>query len=118
MRLRIVAIAIVALSAVGSALADETLYRYEGEVLPHDESAGWLIFQPCEMPCSEFVQDGHFVFSWETGWQPAEYAYVVSEPPAPPPKPVGRVAFPFQPSARSELFYVRRAIPHSLPNHW
>jgi hypothetical protein len=46
------------------ALADETLYRYEGEVVPYDESAGWLIADPCEGPCAESLQDGHFVLTW------------------------------------------------------
>ncbi|MCH8241908.1 MAG: hypothetical protein IH897_04765, partial [Planctomycetes bacterium] len=34
--------------------ADETLYRYEGDVHPLDPSAGWEEFDPCEPPCSEF----------------------------------------------------------------
>ena len=44
-----VAILIVAW-ATGFAVADETLYRYEGDVHPLDPSAGWEEFNPCEPP--------------------------------------------------------------------
>ena len=53
MRLRAVLIA-GWLSVAGSwCLADETLYRYEGDVVPYDISAGWEIFNPCEDLCSD-----------------------------------------------------------------
>ena len=40
--LRIVTISLVALGAT-AALADDLLYRYEGNVLPYDASAGWWL---------------------------------------------------------------------------
>ena len=47
--------------------ADETLYRYEGDVHPLDPSTGWGEggqFDPCEPPCSDFIEDGHYVLVW------------------------------------------------------
>ncbi len=66
--------------------ADDVLYRYEGDVLPYDESAGWLIANPCEPPCSESLEPGHFVLQWPESADLANYAYRIAEPPdAPPP---------------------------------
>ena len=44
-------------AAPAFAQADETLYRYEGNVRPDDASAGWICGNPCEDPCSESVED-------------------------------------------------------------
>ena len=53
MRLRAVLIASW-LSVAGSwCPADEVLYRYEGDVLPYDPAAGWIIANPCENQCSD-----------------------------------------------------------------
>ncbi len=51
------AILLAAAIATASAVvrADETLYRYEGNVLPYEAAAGWQVFDPCEPPCSEAV---------------------------------------------------------------
>jgi hypothetical protein len=43
-----VAIAL-SLIAVGT-LADDSLYRGEGDVLPYDGSSAWQVYNPCEGP--------------------------------------------------------------------
>ncbi len=98
-------IAIVALTclAVSPAAADQVLYRYEGDVLPYDKSAAWRVFDPCEDPCSESLEDGHFVLRWYEGGDIANYSYLIAQPPAPPPDAVGRVALPLQPSPGPDL---------------
>ena len=66
---------------------DEVLYRYEGDVLPYDPSAGWEIFNPCEDLCSASVEDGHFVLRF-TGVREAGANYnlvIAQEPEQPPP---------------------------------
>jgi len=85
MRLRVVPIAIVAFSAFIPSRADDTLYRYEGDVLPYDESAGWRVYDPCESPCTELLEDGHFVLFWPEAGDLANYAYRIAEPPDAPP---------------------------------
>ncbi|MCH9001389.1 MAG: hypothetical protein IIC02_02350 [Planctomycetes bacterium] len=65
--------------------ADETLYRYEGDVLPLDPSAGWVMGNPCDPPCSEFLEDGHFVRLWSVAADFASYAFRIAQPPDPPP---------------------------------
>ena len=80
-------IVLVILLAGQQAQADEVLYAYEGDVLPHDESAGWWPGL-CEDPCSESVEDGHFVLHWVEPGGSATYTYNISnsqgEPPLPP----------------------------------
>ena len=46
------------MAATHAASADDTLYRYEGDVLPTDPSAGWIIADPCEPPYAESVENG------------------------------------------------------------
>ncbi|MCH8147144.1 MAG: hypothetical protein IH987_04010 [Planctomycetes bacterium] len=66
--------------------ADETLYRYEGDVHPLDPSAGWVMGNPCDPPCSEFLEDGHFVRFWSEADDFASYGFRITQPPdAPPP---------------------------------
>jgi hypothetical protein len=75
-------LAVAAMSARG----DEVLYRYEGDVLPYDESAGWLIYNYCEDECNELLEDGHFVLFWPEAGDSANYSSRIAEPPeAPPP---------------------------------
>jgi hypothetical protein len=71
--------------AVGGALADEVLYQYEGDVLPYDESAGWSNANPCEAPCSEALEGGHFVLQWPEPNDLANYYYLIAEPREEPP---------------------------------
>ena len=70
-----------------SAMADETLYRYDGDVLPYDASAGWVIADPCEPPCDESLNGGHFVNHWAEVGDLVNYHYwIAREPDAPPPR--------------------------------
>ncbi len=67
------------------ALADEVIYRYEGEAVPHDPSEGWLIFDACDPPCSESAADGSYQLFWDTGGDTNNYQYWISLAPDPPP---------------------------------
>ena len=64
MFLRNLSVAVLIGCLVSPALADEVLYRYEGDVFPYDPSGGWAVYDPCEDPCSESLQDGYFVLQW------------------------------------------------------
>ena len=73
---------IAAVLALGlTAAADEVLYSYEGDVPPHDPSAGWVIAKSCTYPCSESVEDGHYVLHWVEANDQVNYDYSISEPP-------------------------------------
>jgi len=67
------------------ARADDTLYRYEGDVVPLDPQAGWVLADPCVPPCSEAVEDGHFVLLWPQADDIANYHYWIARDPDPPP---------------------------------
>ena len=95
----------------GAVFADDVIYRYEGDVLPHDPSEGWLVFDPCDPPCSESLEDGHFVLFWPQAGNLANYTYRIAEPPEePPPRsgpsgdsvrttPKGRISIPAMPAS-------------------
>ena len=85
MSTRLVRILAVLFVIVGPTLADETLYRYEGDILPYDASAGWEIFSPCEPPCSESLEGGHFVLFWAEADDLANYSYLIAQAPDAPP---------------------------------
>ncbi|MCH8243380.1 MAG: hypothetical protein IH897_12350 [Planctomycetes bacterium] len=73
------------LAAVAPSFADDTIYRYEGNVVPYDESAGWLDGL-CEKPCSESIEDGHFVLRWPFAADSVNYFYRIAvQGEAPPP---------------------------------
>lgn len=80
----------VILAVVSPTAADETLYGYEGNVLPYDESleetGRWVIFDPCEAPCSEHLEDGHFVLRWSQRNDIANYHLRFVEVTATPPE--------------------------------
>jgi len=82
---RALAITILFPALVCHVHADETLYRYEGNVVPYDESAGWDIFNPCEDPCSESVEDGRFVLRWAHPNDLVNYNFLIAAPGDPPP---------------------------------
>ncbi len=63
--------------------ADDVLYRYEGNVIPTDPSEGWLLFDPCDPPCSESIENGHLVFRWTQAANIVNYTKVITEPPTP-----------------------------------
>ncbi|MGB2986498.1 MAG: hypothetical protein WBE26_11515, partial [Phycisphaerae bacterium] len=71
-------------AAAHHCVADELLYRYEGDVVPYDESAGWLDGL-CEDPCSESIENGHFVLRWPEPCDLANYDYSIADPPEQPP---------------------------------
>ena len=66
---------------------DDALYfeRYEGDVLPNDDSAGWEIFIPCEARSSESVENGHFVLRWTQPADAVNYVRIIAEPGQPRP---------------------------------
>ncbi len=70
---------------VSSAAADEILYTYEGDVLPCDDSSRWVHGSHCEDPCSESLQDGHFVFTWTVAGDVVYYDYLIADPTEEPP---------------------------------
>lgn len=84
-RLGVVSAVLVVVAA--RAVADDTLYRYEGKVLPDDPSAGWAVFNACEDPCAESVQNGQLTLEWTAG-DLVNYTLLISndegEPPLPP----------------------------------
>ena len=94
--------AILVLCLTIAVVADETLYRYEGDVHPLDLSAGWVMGDPCEPPSSEFLEDGHFVRLWSEADDFANYHLWIAVTPTPPPDAVGRVALPVQLSAGTD----------------
>ncbi len=65
--------------------ADESLYRYEGNVLPYDASAGWTIANPCEDECNELLENGHFVLFWPTPGDNTNYNLEIARSRVPPP---------------------------------
>ncbi len=65
--------------------ADDLLYGYEGDVLPYDESAGWLKGGSCEASCSESLEDGHFVLTWEDSGEAVGYHLWIAQAPEQPP---------------------------------
>ena len=89
MTLRFILIVAVLASAGVRLSADETLYRYEGNVAPHDKSAGWIVANPCEEPCTESVEDGHYVLRWTRPNDIVNYALLIALPPAPPRRRIG-----------------------------
>ena len=66
---------------------DGLLYRFEGDVLPYDPSAGWVIFQPCVGTCQESVENGHFVLRWPTPGGFNNYTLFIAQAPELPPPP-------------------------------
>ncbi|MHC4698421.1 MAG: hypothetical protein ACYTFA_16940 [Planctomycetota bacterium] len=85
MFLRKLSVAVLIGCLVTPVLADDVLYRYEGDVLPHDPSAGWEIYDVCEGGCTESVQNGRFVLTWIDETNLANYAYRIAASPDPPP---------------------------------
>ena len=65
--------------------ADDMLYRYEGNVSPCDKSAGWTCGNPCEEPCSDSIENGHYVLRWKRPAESVGYGLFLTEPGVPPP---------------------------------
>jgi len=64
--------------------ADDVVYRYEGDVLAYDASAGWIP-SVCQYPCRERLENGRFVLSWAHAADHVQYLYRVTVPPETPP---------------------------------
>ncbi|MEK6799282.1 MAG: hypothetical protein AABZ12_09980 [Planctomycetota bacterium] len=73
-----VGVVLIASLCIRSSRADDLRYEYEGNVLPYDSAAGWVIANPCEDECSEALSDGRFVLAWATGSDIVMYRYDVS----------------------------------------
>ena len=80
----------------GAAHADELLYRWEGDVLPDDPSAGWVIFNPCDEDCTPSIADGHFVLRWVGGSDIVNYHLWIAQSPDVPPAPPFWVEWSFR----------------------
>ncbi len=85
--MRTVGLLVVCAWVVASARlrADETLFRYEGNVHPLD--AGALVGSLCEDPCSDSVEDGHYVLRWRVVGDAVNFQFqitAIEEPPPPP----------------------------------
>lgn len=63
------------------AVADDVLYRYDGEVPPYDTSAGWLIGDACEDSCVDEVTEGAFILNWKSAGDRAVYWYNLPQSP-------------------------------------
>ena len=87
MSFRAAFMAVVVFCAVSPACADEVLYRYEGDVLPYDPSAGWVIADACETVCTESLhtENGYFVLHWSEANDWVNYHYWIAVPPDDPP---------------------------------
>jgi len=57
--------------------ADDLWYTYDGDVLPYDPSAGWLVSHACAFLCSDDVQDGHFVLRWAYPTDLVSYSLII-----------------------------------------
>jgi hypothetical protein len=87
--------------------ADEIVYRYEGDILPHE--AGMLT-NPCSQYCVELIKDGRFVIRWETGGELVGYGHRIAQPPELPPPPsfLAGVAIPFESTVEPPKRFLRR----------
>ena len=68
----------------GTTLADDTLFQYEGDIMTSEKSAGSLNGDPCDGTCTEFLEDGHFVFEWPVLGDSASYGRWITIPPEEP----------------------------------
>ncbi|MDO8632112.1 MAG: hypothetical protein Q7R41_16635 [Phycisphaerales bacterium] len=67
------------------ARADDLLFRYEGDSLPYNFNPAWGIADPCDPPCSEAIENGHFLLFWPYAGNIANYYYRIARPPNLPP---------------------------------
>ena len=106
---RTACLAVVLAVLPSAACADEVMYSYDGDFCPLDAPPPdeWLVGSRCEDPCSEFVENGHFVLHWSEADDLVNYDHSIDHSGGePPPQPLGRVAFPFQPSARPVFLWL------------
>ena len=85
--------------------ADDVLYRYEGDVLPYDESAGWIVANPCDGACQESIIDGHYVTEFgELGDGTYNHHYWIDRVGDPPPPMSLWVEWRYRSNQRKPLF--------------
>lgn len=89
-------LACLAVLQVAGANADEVLYRYEGDVVPYDPSAGWTSGNPCEPPCYESIEDGHLVLRFPYAGDSTGYTYSIAREPETTPPPTLWVEWRFR----------------------
>jgi hypothetical protein len=66
--------------------ADEVLHAYDADVLPYHPSAGWQIFDPCNLTCAETIENGQLVLTWSpSGGNTVNYTHIFGGDPLPPP---------------------------------
>lgn len=78
----------IALAGICSAYvrADDLSYSYDGNVVPQDPSAGWIVFNQCAPPCKEFLNSGSFELHWPEPNDLANYhKWIARSNEAPPP---------------------------------
>jgi hypothetical protein len=75
---RAISLGAAAFACVSSVVADDLLYNYECDVVPYHESAGWVIYNPCDPPCEESSEDGHFVLRWPVAGDRHAYALFIT----------------------------------------
>jgi hypothetical protein len=65
--------------------ADELVFSYDGDILPHPETGWWD--GNCHQTCVESLDDGHLVLTW-TQFRVVNYGYIFATPDTtPPPSP-------------------------------
>ncbi|MBI4719027.1 MAG: hypothetical protein HY763_14570 [Planctomycetes bacterium] len=64
---------------------DQLIYQYEAATTPYHSSAGWIIADACDPPCSESVVGGRFRLQWPQAGNLANYDYAIATPPQLPP---------------------------------
>ncbi len=57
---------------------DEALYRFEGNVFPFDESAGWRVGRRCQNACSETIGTGAFKITWPEDAEVMGHSYRIT----------------------------------------
>ena len=80
----IVSVIIIADSEVA---ADDTIYRYEGDVMPFEKTPGWIIADPCAAACTESIENANFVLRWakQEAGNLTNYTLFIATPETPPP---------------------------------
>ena len=78
-------LAVFFVSWAGFCFADDILHRYEANAVPYDPSAGWIQGNPCDPPCSESLENGHFLLRWSESGDFASYGRGISPIGVPPP---------------------------------
>ncbi len=85
MRLCFLGFVVLALLA-GRACGDDLMHQFEGNGLLSDPQTGWLIFNPCEPPCTELSGQGTFMLYWTQAGDIVNYHKIITSPDETPPE--------------------------------